>query len=125
MKVLLDAGALIAIERDDRRLVALIKLARRNGAVLMSTTGVVAQVWRGGSRQALLARAIPTIEIRPFLLDDAKRAGELLGAADTSDVIDAALILLATPGDQIVTSDLDDMVHLGSVRSVAVTITHV
>ena len=91
----------------------------------MSTTGVVAQVWRGGTRQALLARALPTIEIRPLLLDDAKEIGELLRASATSDVIDASLVLVTTPGDQIVTTDPDDLNHLARCRSVVVTVTRV
>ena len=38
-----------------------------------------------------------------------RRAGALLARAGTSDVIDAAVVLLASDGDWILTSDPDDL----------------
>ena len=75
--------------------------------------GVVGQAWRkGGPRQALLAKALAAIDVRP--LDDAlgREAGRLLAHARRSDVIDAALVLLASDDDVILTSDPDDIVPL-------------
>jgi len=43
-----------------------------------------------------------------------KEAGRLLGAAGLSDVVDAAVILLSQDGDEIVTSDHDDLERLAS-----------
>jgi hypothetical protein len=66
--------------------------------------------WQGrGPRQALLAKALDGVEIRP--LDEAlgRAAGELLAAAGHGDVVDATLVLLAEDGDTIVTSDPDDI----------------
>jgi hypothetical protein len=66
--------------------------------------------WQGrGPRQALLAKALDGVEIRP--LDEAlgRAAGELLAAAGHGDVVDAATVLLAEDGDTIVTSDPDDI----------------
>jgi hypothetical protein len=111
--LLLDAGALIAIERFDRDVIALIKRERRDGRVPITHGGVVGQVWRGGrGRQANLARFLPSVEIRP--LDDAlgRRAGILLGESQMSDVVDAALALLASDGDDLLTTDPDDLVPL-------------
>jgi hypothetical protein len=87
-----------------------MKAAHRTGNVPVSHGGVVGQAWRGrGPREALLARAPAGIEIRP--LDDAlgRAAGELLARARQDDVIDAALVLLAADGDDIVTADPDDL----------------
>ena len=54
--VTLDAGALIAFERNDRRLVAMIAQSLEHGLTLAVPAGVVGQVWRDGRRQARLAR---------------------------------------------------------------------
>jgi hypothetical protein len=110
MSLVLDSGALIALERNDRAMWRRMKAAHLRGSVPVSHGGVVGQAWRGrGPRQALLARALAGIEIRP--LDDTlgRAAGELLAAARRDDVIDAALVLLAADGDDIVTDDPDDL----------------
>jgi hypothetical protein len=113
MTLILDAGALVAIERGDRSVVALLKREHQAGRVPRSHGAIVGQVWRGGAgRQVRLARLLPGLEIAP--LDDAlgRRAGVLLGRARTSDVVDAAVIVLAADGDVVLTSDVDDIAHL-------------
>lgn len=110
MRLILDAGALIALDRNDRPMWRRLKAALLAGHVPLSHGGVVGQAWRGGGpRRALLSRALEGIDIRP--LDDAlgRASGELLAAAKAHDVIDAALVLLATDGDVVVTSDPDDI----------------
>ena len=64
----LDSGALIAFERGDRSVLALIVVARQEHAKLVVPAGVVAQVWRDGRKQARLARllASDTIEVVPL-----------------------------------------------------------
>ncbi|MGH8965543.1 MAG: hypothetical protein ACRDXB_09490, partial [Actinomycetes bacterium] len=103
MNLVLDAGALIGIDRDDRRVAGLVELGRRAGATLVTTAPVVGQAWRGTARQARLARMVAMVDVRPAGLPEAKAAGELLAAAGTSDVVDALLALLAVPGDQVLT----------------------
>lgn len=110
MTIVLDAGALVALERGDVDVVGAIKAELLKDRVPVTHGGVIGQVWRGGSgRQALLARHLPSVHVVP--LDDAlgRRAGELLGRARTSDVIDAAVVVLAADGDLILTSDPDDL----------------
>ncbi len=110
MSLVLDAGALIAVERNDRETIALIKHEFLAGRSPQTHGGIIGQVWRGGSgRQANLARLLPALEISP--LDDAlgRRAGMLLGRAQRTDVIDAAVVLLAADGDFILTADPDDL----------------
>lgn len=113
MSLVLDAGGLIAVERDDRDVIALIKRERLANRSPVTHGGVVGQVWRGGGgRQARLARLLPAIEIEPLDDDLGRRAGILLGAARAADVIDAALVLLALDDDEVLTSDPQDLLEL-------------
>ena len=74
--------------------------------------GVVGQIWRAGARQARVARLLQAIEVVSLDLELGRRAGLLLGRTRQADVVDSALILLASDGDWIVTSDPDDLVPL-------------
>ncbi len=111
----LDAGALIAFERNDRRVVALLARALHHGWSLVVPAGVVGQVWRDGRRQARLARLLATDEVEIEVLDDrrAREAGQLCGARGAADVIDASVVLGARArGHRIVTSDPEDLERL-------------
>lgn len=115
MTLLLDAGALLALEKNDRAMWRRFKSARLAGFPPVSHGGVIGQAWRGGGpRQALLATALAGIDIRPLDGELGRRAGGLLARAGTSDVIDAALVLLAEDGDEIVTSDPGDLAALAA-----------
>lgn len=110
MTLILDTGALLALERSDRAMWQRLKAARLEGEAPVTHGGVVGQAWRGaGPRQAMLARALGSLDVRG--LDEAlgRAAGELLARARGTDVIDAALVLLAHDGDFIVTSDVGDL----------------
>lgn len=107
----LDAGALIAIERGDRRLLRLLELARARGLTVRVPAGVVAQVWRGGRRQAMLARflRLPDIEYLGLDLTGARAVGELCALTGASDVVDAHVALHALRHQlSVVTSDPTD-----------------
>ena len=108
----LDAGPLVAFERNDRRVVAIVARALEHGDKLMIPAGVVAQVWRDGRRQARLARLLgaPICEVVP--LDDAaaRAAGQICGVSGTADVVDASVALVARQRDmRVVTSDPEDL----------------
>ncbi len=120
MTVVLDSGALIALDRDERAMWIRLKAAQITGEVPVTHAGVVAQVWRGSPRQAQLSRALRGIDVRA--VDDrlGRAAGALLGAAGTSDVIDAVVVLLANDGDDIITSDAEDIAHLASTMDLHV-----
>jgi predicted nucleic acid-binding protein len=124
--LVLDAGAFVALERDDRALVARLQAAQRHGVELRSTAIVVAQVWRDSQgrqgRQARLARLLRAVDVRPVDDKAGRDAGELIGRAGTSDPIDATLVLAARPGDRILTSDPQGIQHLVAAagRSAAV-----
>jgi hypothetical protein len=121
MTLILDTGALIALERNDRAMWRRLKAAMLAGEPPLSHGAVVGQAWRGkGPRQARLAQALAGIEVRA--LDEAagRSAGELLAVARSSDVIDAAVVLLAHDGDQFVTSDVADLAPLAAVAGLHV-----
>lgn len=110
--VVLDAGALIAFERNDRKVRALIELAMAHGVPLHSPAGVVGQVWRDGKRQARLARLVGSgiIEVEALDREEAQAAGVLCGRSGSSDVIDASVALLARRhAAMVVTSDAGDL----------------
>ena len=112
MPVVLDAGALIAIDRSDARVISILAEARRTGQQLRVPSGVVAQAWRGGSRQAVLSRMLKTVKEFPLDEEGSRRAGELLKRSNTSDVIDSSVVDLARSGDVVLTSDPADIEHL-------------
>jgi hypothetical protein len=115
MKLVLDSGALIAIEHNDRAMWRRLKMAVVNGIPAVSHGAVIGQVWRGrGSRQALLAKALAGMDVRPLDEHLGRAAGELLAATKRTDVVDAALVLLAEEGDRIITSDLGDLEPLAA-----------
>jgi hypothetical protein len=113
--LILDSGALIALERNDRAMWRRLKAAQLAGGVPLSHGGILGQAWRGrGPRQALLARALEGIDVRPLDAPLGRAAGELLARSGSSDVIDAALVLLAADEDHIVTSDPEDIEPLAA-----------
>ena len=112
MTLVLDAGALIALDRNDRAMWVRLKALLDAREVAVTHGGVVGQVWRGGPRQARLAAALAGIDVRPLNENLGRAAGELMGTTRTSDVVDAALVLLAADGDEIVTLDCDDFATL-------------
>lgn len=116
--LILDAGALVAVDRDDRAMVARLRVAHEHGLELRSNSMVVAQVWRDPQgRQASLARLLRAVDVRAVRQEDGRRAGALLGKAGTTDPIDATVVLLAGAGDRILTSDRDDLARLASAAA--------
>jgi hypothetical protein len=113
VRLVLDAGALVAVERADREVVALIKRELTAARAPLTHGGVIGQVWRGGSgRQAPLARLLPGLEVVGLDESLGRLAGILLGRARTTDVVDAALVVLARDGDSVLTSDVQDLKRL-------------
>ena len=110
--LVLDAGALIALDRGDRELGALLALTARDGHEVLTSSACVAQAWRDPARQARLTRALGGILEWPLDALAARRCGLLLAQSGTSDIADAALALLAHSGDTVLTSDQDDLSHL-------------
>ena len=118
MSLILDAGALVAIERGDSLAYARVKRELGAGRSPRTHGGVLGQVWRGGARQARLAKMVPALDIAPLDRKLGERAGVLLGRARMKDVVDAALVVLAVDGDMILTSDPDDLAALADAAGV-------
>lgn len=113
--ITLDAGALIALERGDGRMIALLQQIEENEGVFRIPAGVVGQVARDRARQVVLERFLKSKEVQVKSLDlhEARVCGALCGLTGTSDVIDASVVLLARAnGDTVVTSDPDDIHRL-------------
>ena len=122
--LVLDAGALLAVDRNERAMVARLEVAKRSGMELRSNAMAVAQVWRDRrGRQVSLARLLQAVDVRPVNSADGRAAGELLTDAGTADPIDATVVLLARPGDRILTSDPADLIRLAeAARNGAVVV---
>ncbi len=119
--LVLDAGAFLAVERDNRDVVALVKRERLAQRPPVTSGGVVAQVWRGGrGRQAQVARLLAGVDIAA--IDDrlGRRAGLLMARSGQSDAIDATVVCLAADGDDILTSDPSDLRALAEVAEIHV-----
>jgi hypothetical protein len=112
LTLVLDSGALIALEGNDRGMWRRLKAALLDESIPITHGGVVGQVWRGGPRQARLAMALDGIDVRPLDERLGRAGGELLAQAGGTDIVDAALVLLARDGDDILTSDPGDLALL-------------
>jgi predicted nucleic acid-binding protein len=111
--IVFDAGALVALDKNDSKMWAIMKAAALRRTTVFAPSTVIAQVWRGSPRQARLAIALQGVEVSLF--DPmAKAAGELCGTSRTSDVVDASVVLTAVKerAKQIYTSDDEDIQHL-------------
>jgi hypothetical protein len=109
VSIVLDAGGLVAIERDDRELWSALKRAALATESVVVPSTALAQVWRGGPRQARLARVLQHCVVADF---DAlaREVGVLCGVANTRDICDAHVALVASrQATTLYTSDPDDM----------------
>jgi predicted nucleic acid-binding protein len=110
--VTLDAGGLIAIDRDDRRVVVLLARAREISAPVTVPASALAQAIRRPERQARLSRLIrqPTTDVISLDRVDATSVGRLLAASGTTDIADAHVVICARrAGQPVVTSDPADL----------------
>lgn len=113
----LDAGALIALDRNDRRVVVLLARARETGARITVPATALAQAVRRPDRQVRLARLIrqPTTDVIALDRVDATNVGRLLAASGTADIADAHVVICARRSNQqVVTSDPGDLRALDS-----------
>lgn len=114
MGIVYDAGALIAAERGSAPILALHSGALRDGPRPVVSTIVLGQVWRGGVRQAGLARFLKGCRVLDLDVVTAKQGGQLCGRAGTADLADAVVAILAIRFDaKVVTSDPGDIDRLG------------
>lgn len=119
----MDAGGLIALDQDDRRVVVLLARARETGARITVPASALAQAIRRPERQTRLSRLIrqPTTDVIELGRVDATSVGRLLAASGTSDITDAHVVICARRADQpVVTSDPGDLRQLDpAIRLIA------
>ncbi len=121
--VVLDAGALIALDRNDRKIWTALDEAVAADDNIRVPAGAIAQAWRDGARQVLLVRALSHCDEVALAGSFARAAGLLCGRAATADVIDASVALTVAGDAQsaevvVMTSDPDDIRHLLAVLGV-------
>lgn len=128
--LVLDAGALIALDRGDRSMWARLRAASDAGDIVAVPTGAIAQAWRGGRGQAQLARAL--VHCHEVVLDGAvaRASGRLCGRTGTNDIVDASVAVAAAhfaPVERTVvaTSDADDIEALTAALNAQVNILRV
>ncbi len=113
--LILDVGALIAFDGRDRGVASYVQRARELNTPIIVPAGVIGQVWRHGSHQARLAALVGNSAVTVDALDEhrARAAGELCGRRQSSDVIDASVVLAAREhAGFVLTSDADDLARL-------------
>jgi len=112
MTLVLDAGALIAIDKAHRPTLIVMEAARRQGREVVVPAAVVAQVWRGGARQARLARFLSArgVDVEALTDGGARAAGVMCGRAGTADIVDASVVVTAQHyRATVVSSDRSDL----------------
>jgi len=101
-----DTGALLAGERNDRRMWALHAGLLAEEVVPVVPAPVLAEAWRGGSRQAKLSRLLAMCVVEPMSEVQAREVGLLAGKAAHDNVVDVTVVEGAIRrGDAVVTSN--------------------
>lgn len=122
--VTLDAGALIALERNDRTMIVLLARAAETAGVVTIPAPALAQAVRDPARQVRVARLVrqPGTDVVSLDRDDAVAIGRVLAASGTADIVDAHVVLCARrAGQAVLTSDPHDLRRLdASLELVAI-----
>ncbi len=86
-----DTGALVAADHNDRRMWALHAGFLAEEVSPTVPAPVLAQAWRGGSRQASLARFLALCSVESMSEQQAKSVGILAGKAAHDDIVDVTV----------------------------------
>jgi hypothetical protein len=115
VRIILDSGAIIASERNDPTLAAILKAARKNRTPILVPATVVAETWRGPRTHARTAHLFGSVDVFPELNEQsARQVGSLLAVSKTVEIVDGNVVAIAIAlrPATIVTSDVDDVTHL-------------
>ena len=125
MALILDTGALVALDRGERWIAVLIdEMAKRNEPIFTSS-GCIAQAWRTtGPRHARMAMSLRTVDQLAIDENNSRALGQLCARSGIDDVVDAHVASLVQVGDLVLTSDDDDMRALLDARGVRADISH-
>jgi hypothetical protein len=122
MALVLDAGGLIAVDRQDRAVGAMLRIVQQESIPVRTSASVVAQVWRNGSHQANLARVLAGVDTVAINGPTGRLVGELLAKSRTSDVVDGHLAFIVRARDTVLTSDPNDIKKILNTRGVSATV---
>src|SRR4051812_2651978 len=121
-----DTGALVAGERNDRRMWALHAAFLTEEIVPTVPSAVLAEGWRGGARQASLSRLLALCQVEPLGEPQARRVGELAGKARHDDIVDVTVVEGALRrGDAVVTSNETHIRRIATAAGVRLRVTSV
>jgi predicted nucleic acid-binding protein len=115
VRIILDSGAIIASERNDPTLAAILKAARKNRTPILVPATVVAETWRGPRAHARTAHLFGSVDGFPELNErSARHVGALLAISKTAAIVDGNVVAIAIAlrPATIVTSDVHDVTHL-------------
>ena len=125
MGLVLDAGGLIAVDRLERKVGAILRVAQQEKMSVRTSAAGVAQVWRSGSLQTNLARVLAGIETASLDSVTGRSVGEVLALSSTADVVDGHLGIIVRSGDTVLTSDPKDIKKILNARGVSATLRRV
>jgi hypothetical protein len=110
-----DTGALVAGERNDRRMWALHAGFLAEEVAPVVPAPVLGEAWRGGARQASLSRLLAMCDIEPMSEEQARKIGVLAGKAGHDDIVDVTVVEGAIHRhDAVVTSDDEHIRHIAN-----------
>ncbi len=119
-----DTGALVAIERRDRLMLAFMTSALAAGSRVTVPSPVVSEWWRGQKGPA--ARILDAVCIEALSPSLAKVVGETLGKVRGATLVDAVVVASAAQrGDLVLTSDVDDLARIRDMAFPSVRIRRV
>ncbi len=118
-----DTGALIAAERNDRRMWALHAGLLAEEVAPVVPAPVLAEAWRGGPRQANLVRLLSMCDVEWMTEDQARKVGVLVGYSGHDDVVDVTVVEGALRrGDAVVTANREHIEKVGQTAGVTLRI---
>lgn len=118
-----DTGALIAAERNDRRMWALHAGLLAEEVAPVVPAPVLAEAWRGGPRQANVARMLSMCTVEWMTEDQARQVGVLAGRSGHDDVVDVTIVEgAARRGDAVVTSNREHIEKVAQAAGVTLSI---
>jgi len=116
-RLILDSGAVIALARRDQRALAFLARALELRVQVEVPVVVVAEVVRGGPRDAQVNRILKAVGSVPAAREVHGRvAGGLLGTARSAATVDALVVAHAVEagGAHVLTGDREDLARLAA-----------
>ncbi|GAA2363768.1 PIN domain-containing protein [Nonomuraea africana] len=125
-RFVLDSGALIQLERGNGKMIELLAQVIEGTIVVTIPRTVLAEVWRGGPRQARLAALLKLADAEPanrVVIDEltrqrAKEIGKKIGSCGHDDIVDVNVALCGRNPSSgqvdrtIVTADKADLIRV-------------